>query len=151
MCWHRWDVKKTEKRIFFRWLDDSWDINRVFITAAILSVLTIALPAIVLKGFSLIGGFLVVVIMFLTTLVYAGCLAAGTDFIEKQTKLKDKVCLKCHLTILDASKAQRKVQEFYKVRKEKELSELELQAAIQRNADIAFKNRKEMWRKAEDV
>jgi len=159
-CWrHKWDIKKREKPLFFKWLDQ-FGIGWFFVLGAFLS-LSIILPIL----FALDIGVFAIFIAGMAVLPLTGLLALGTDALESITNLEDKICLKCHLVVLNASKNATKFAEFEKQQKEAEVQREAKKEAAQKAADKVFaqekavkeaankvfENRKSMWKIATET
>jgi len=148
MCWHKWIVQKTHVRPIFVKLNHETGINTIFLCSAIFSALVIGLLTFLLRssledtsmGVSgIVSGLVIGWGVLSVVIVFAGALSF--DLLEEATKLKDKICLKCHLTILDASEAEiatDALEQKKLVREQEEENKL-------KTVDEVFKDRKKMW------
>jgi len=154
MCWHKWDVKKRVIRIFF----DQITFGQGTLAALVVSGVSIAaIMAVGSSGKELSSGDGLQLIdifgcwIFFTGLVaglYVAMGLLGGMVLEEWTQKEDKICLKCHLTILDASHYEKTISIPYRDRvKARERLEKE----IKENADTMFSARKKMWEKARVV
>jgi len=133
MCWHDWDVKRTESRYFFIGLKLNYGINFIIALCATMAALTVTLPVSLFYdegGFSGESLALGIAIGLLVTVGYMLLLCWSLDTIESATKLEDKICLKCHMTIFDASEE----------RKERDVAR-----ENKKTSDEVFASRQRMW------
>jgi hypothetical protein len=150
MCWHKWDVKKKVTRVFFERIT----FGKGFLTAFTLSGVTMAgivavFPSTKEASPVSFGDVLGCWVLFtiIVGLLYFFLGLFGLLILETGTQKKDKICRKCHLTILDASQYEREIQIPYRNRVKAEAqSEKEAKNA----ADAVFADRKQMWFKAND-
>lgn len=145
MCWHKWDVKKKVYRIFFERVPFTWAIILAFVCSGITTTtLYVVLPSTgpiggIIASWALLTGFVAV--------IYGLFGFLGGMVFEETTQRKDKICRKCHLTILDASQYEREVQIPY-------WNRVEIKAQAEKDAEqiasVVFADRKQMWFKAND-
>jgi len=152
-CWHNWDVKKTAQRITFSRLRELGGGICIFFPSVVLSGITMILLFVNFPPSKSVSFFDVACLwtLFTTfgTIPWLVLVFIAALILETVSERKDKICIKCHLTILDASRYERDVLVPYQKQKEakaalKKKTEQETKAA----ATAAFANRKEMWKKA---
>jgi len=153
-CWHDWDVKDKQKRIFIRRLYGlGW--NWLFIISGLLSLLTVGcvsffgfktppdftrIPVIIMTGSCL----------FLLGFFYAWHLFLSLTYLDAATDWRDQVCRKCHRVVLDASENKEEVEAYEAIQSEIKKTLDAQKVNIQMAADESFSHQKAKWEKGED-
>jgi len=158
MCWHKWDIKQTREHPIF---DSLCSLGRrmgpiPFLVTGAISALTLFIlyqndirfdvksfnnkmdyNAAYMAVWALITGIYFVI----SLLCFYG--------LKWATTARDKICLKCHLTLFDASKFEEKLEEKLDAIKQDKERKKATQRNIKRAAHKVFETRRAMRKKAQ--
>jgi len=148
-CWHDWDIKDKQKRIFIRRLYGlGW--NWLLAISGVLGVLTVGWISFfgfkTPPDFSSIGTlFMTATGIFWLSTMYVWNLFMMLIWLDAATDWRDKVCRKCHRVVLNASANKEEIEAYEAIQGEIQKTLEAQQVNIQAAADESFAYQKSIW------
>lgn len=142
MCWHDWEIKDSSKDEAPDYVID-W---LTFISSAVICLIAILLSshygasnaALVFVSFvAIIFGWLSSLFLIVTLV----------EVVGPWRSFHDRICLKCNLVQLDASKEKARLKQL----NAKAVVKANARAKLLRSANQIFEDRRDMWQKAERI
>ena len=149
ICWHDWDAKDKQSRVFVRKLYGlGW--NWLLAIGGVLAVLTVGYISYFQfktpPDFSSISTLLMTTsCLYSLTMLYVCSLFLMLLWLDTATDWRDKVCRKCHRVVLISSENREKIDAYEEIQSEIKKTLEAQRVNIQAAADESFSRRKASW------